>query len=88
MFGKSSDAHKAGWYSRRHRTAEDSQDASAGNRLPLREAIERRRIDAEQRQALRDERSDAEQLERLEGAGHGHCKEAERLRARVEGTTS
>lgn len=38
---------------------------------------------AMQRQALRDKRGDKGQLEKLEKEGHGHCKEAKRLRAKL-----
>lgn len=41
----------------------------------------RRRItEAAERKAAREKRSDAEQLARLEAAGHGHSREAQRLR--------
>ena len=32
----------------------------------------------------REERSDKEQLDKLYRGGHGHCKEAKRLRLRIE----
>ena len=35
---------------------------------------------AKERQAARAARGDAGQLARLEAAGHGHCREAKRLR--------
>ena len=42
-----------------------------------------RRLAAEERQAARDARTDEEQLKSLERRGHGHCKEAQRLRERL-----
>lgn len=44
-----------------------------------RAARELRRTEAADRQALRDKRSDEDQLHRLIDNGHGHCKEACRL---------
>lgn len=44
---------------------------------------ERRSREATERQALRDTRSDEDQLGKLEFQGHGHCKEAEKLRESV-----
>ncbi len=49
-----------------------------------RDQLKQRREEAAERQIARDERGDAGQLKRLEAAGHGHCKEADRLRARIE----
>lgn len=46
--------------------------------------IEERRKEADARQAARDVRGDEEQLASLEVRGHGHCKEAQRLRDRLE----
>lgn len=40
---------------------------------------EMRQKEAQARQAEREARSDAEQFGRLMDAGHGHCREAERL---------
>lgn len=39
-----------------------------------------RRTNALIRQEVRSKRSDREQLQYLEDRGHGHCKEAEKLR--------
>jgi hypothetical protein len=44
----------------------------------------RRRVSAGERQVARDERGDKAQLLRLERSGHGHCREAKRLRAKLE----
>jgi hypothetical protein len=44
---------------------------------------ERRRREAEERQAERDRRGDEGQLNRLIDKGHGHCKEVQRLRDRM-----
>ncbi len=44
----------------------------------------RRRAEAEERQVARDARGDVGQINRLEGAGHGHCREVGRLRERLE----
>ena len=48
---------------------------------------ERRQQEAAARQAARDARTDAQQLDRLVKAGHGECKEAERLEKRIAATT-
>ncbi len=45
---------------------------------------ELRRENAQNLAALRATRSDAQQLKMLEGASYGHCKEAKRLRKRIE----
>ncbi len=42
-------------------------------------AREARRTAATERQAVRDGRTDEQQLHKLVGEGHGHCKEAQRL---------
>ena len=42
-------------------------------------ARDARRTEAAERQAERDGRTDEQQLHRLINAGHGHCKEAQRL---------
>ena len=42
-------------------------------------ARDARRIEAAERQAERDVRTDEQQLHRLINAGHGHCKEATHL---------
>ena len=49
---------------------------------------ERRRREAAARQALRGARSDRDQLSKLENNGHGHCKEAEKLRESVAAKTA
>jgi hypothetical protein len=46
--------------------------------------IDQRRAEAEERQEARDARGDAGQIARLEASGHGHCKEAKRLRRKVK----
>ncbi len=46
---------------------------------------EEKRIDAQQRAEIRATRSPKQQLERLEQRGHGHCKEAKRLRESLQG---
>ena len=48
---------------------------------------ERRQQEAAARQAARDARTDAQQLDRLVKAGHGERKEAERLEKRIAATT-
>lgn len=40
---------------------------------------ERRRREAEDRQAARDKRGDKAQLKKLIDNGHGHCREVDRL---------
>lgn len=45
---------------------------------------EERRKEATERQAARAARTDQEQIERLEAAGHGHCREVARLRERID----
>ena len=42
-------------------------------------ALEARRTEAAERQAERASRTDEQQLHILINAGHGHCKEAQRL---------
>lgn len=44
----------------------------------------RRQVEADDRKMARDARGDAGQLARLEARGHGHCKEATRLREKLE----
>ena len=44
------------------------------------ERREERQREAKERKAEREKRGDVNQLYRLEAAGHGHCKEAKRLR--------
>ena len=46
-----------------------------------------RREGADERQEARIARGDAGQLAKLEREGHGHCKEAKRLRASRKGRT-
>ena len=41
---------------------------------------EQRQREAKERQAERDRRGDEAQLKKLTDNGHGHCKEADRLR--------
>ena len=45
-----------------------------------------RREEAEERQAERNTRSPEVQLSRLERQGHGHCKEADKLREQISAT--
>lgn len=47
-----------------------------------------RRAAAEVRQAARAARTDAQQLAKLESAGHGHCAEAKRLRGEGESSAA
>ena len=42
-----------------------------------------RQATAKVNMAARSERSDEQQLQRLESEGHGHCVEAQKLRARI-----
>jgi hypothetical protein len=42
-------------------------------------AKEARQLAAKERQAVRDGRTDDQQLHKLITEGHGHCKEAQRL---------
>jgi hypothetical protein len=51
-----------------------------------REAREARRTEAAERQTARDSRTDEQQLHRLINAGHGHCKEAQRLATGIKET--
>jgi hypothetical protein len=46
-------------------------------------AKEARQAAAKARQAERDSRTDEQQLNKLIQAGHGHCKEAQRLAEEV-----
>jgi hypothetical protein len=46
-------------------------------------AKEARQLAAKERQAKRDGRTDEQQLRKLISAGHGHCKEAQRLAGHV-----
>ena len=49
-------------------------------------AKEARRTEAAERQAARDSRTDQQQLHKLINAGHGHCKEAQRLADTIKET--
>lgn len=51
-----------------------------------REAREARRTEAAERQAERASRTVEQQLHRLINAGHGHCKEAQRLADSIKET--
>lgn len=44
-----------------------------------RQALHERQTEAAERQAERDSRSNKQQLHKLINAGHGHCREAQRL---------
>ena len=46
---------------------------------------DQRREEAMVRQALRNERSDKQQLNKLLAHGYGECKEAKKLREKVNG---
>lgn len=46
-----------------------------------------RQKQAEWRQAQRDQRTDEQQLAKLERNGHGECREADRLRERINLTS-
>jgi hypothetical protein len=46
-------------------------------------AREARQAAAKERQAERDRRTDEQQLHKLIGEGHGHCKEAQRLAGHI-----
>lgn len=46
--------------------------------------LEARQLAAAERQEARNARGDAGQLERLEAQGHGSCREASQMRARLE----
>lgn len=51
------------------------------------DGVERRReraAEAQERQDKRNNLNDAEQLKRLQDRGHGHCKEAQRLEAKIK----
>ncbi len=52
--------------------------------MSTKERREERQREAQERQAAREKLGDAGQLAKLEKAGHGHCKEAERLRKRLQ----
>ena len=49
-------------------------------------AREARRTEAAERRAERDSRTNEQQLHKLINAGHGHCKEAQRLDASIKET--
>ena len=49
---------------------------------------QQRREQAAERQAARDARGDQAQLDKLVRDGHGECREAERLRERIENATN
>lgn len=53
-------------------------------RLNFRERRKQRYEEAAERQEERIKRTPAQQLKKLEDAGHGHCKEADRLRTLIE----
>jgi hypothetical protein len=46
-------------------------------------AKEARQLAAKERQAVRDSRTNEQQLNKLIGEGHGHCKEAQRLAGHI-----
>lgn len=46
---------------------------------------EQRKREAAARQAERDKRGDKAQLDKLIKLGYGHCKEAKRLEAKING---
>lgn len=49
-------------------------------RARFKERKQQRREEAQARAEARAKRTDTQQLQRLVKAGHGHCKEAKRLR--------
>lgn len=52
-------------------------------RMNFRERCDGRRQQAEDQAAAREKRGDAGQLSRLEANGYGHCREAEKLRKKL-----
>ncbi len=52
--------------------------------MKLHEMKENKRIFAELRKQEREDRGDFGQLEKLEAEGHGHCREAVKLRTKLE----
>lgn len=57
-------------------------------RRNLVDRVKSRQESAIERQEARDKRTDRQQLDLLVKRGHGHCKEAEKLRARLNKTSS
>ncbi len=53
------------------------------SRMNFRSRRKKRQEDAVEMAAEREKRGDAGQLSHLEAAGHGHCKEADRLRKKL-----
>ena len=52
--------------------------------MQRREALEIRRQEAQERAEAREKRGDRTQLQHLEQRGFGECREAQRLRKRLE----
>ena len=46
---------------------------------------DKRKEESKERQALRNKRSDQQQLDRLQANGYGECKEAKKLKEKVNG---
>lgn len=65
-----------------HYASENPERDSYGNLLRPRDA---KRVQAQRRQAARTARSDREQLDLLVARGHGDCREAVALRAKLGG---
>lgn len=80
MFDNSKDAKTAGWFSRRHETA----DAHMEVRQTRREKLEIRRMEALERENARARRTDEQQLEILKQRGVTEGREVDRLKARIE----
>jgi hypothetical protein len=53
-------------------------------RMKFADRVAKRRVEAEERQAARDALGDAGQLKRLDAAGLSECREAKRLRAKLD----
>lgn len=49
----------------------------------FRDRRQERQAEAEERRRAREKRGDAGQLSKLERSGHGHCREADRLREKL-----
>lgn len=71
-------AKAAGWFSRRHES-KDEHDNAQGEHKSLRQ----RQYEAEVRAQMREERTDEEQLRRLYARGCTSGREVERLKKRI-----
>ena len=65
-----------------YHASENPERDSYGNLLRFQDA---KRAQADRRKAARDARSDQEQLDKLVARGHGECREAQALRAKIGG---